>query len=106
MLKKYGLSINNRFLNFPVKNNAAKLKVSILSGDKAIRQFNLEWAEDEVDFWVFTDVTEFIDKKLTIEITEADEKSTLGINRSSTEKLENLMAIVQSDEVQGTDDLY
>lgn len=106
MLKKYGLSINNRFLNFPVKNNAAKLKVSILSGDKAIRKFNLEWAEDEVDFWVFTDVTEFIDQKLTIEITEADEKSTLGTSRSSTEKLENLMAIVQSDEVQGTDDLY
>ena len=106
MLKKYDLSINNRFLNFPVKNNAAKLRVRILSSDKAIRQFNIEWAEDEVDFWVFTDVTEFRDQKLTIEITKADEKSTLEISRSSTEMLENLMAIVQSDEVMGVDDLY
>jgi hypothetical protein len=67
MTTKRELYICHQYLNFPVKNGAAMRKVRIRVGDQVVRLFDIEWAEGDVDFWVFTDISEFKDEQLIVE---------------------------------------
>ena len=106
MKKEFKLCINHQFLNFPVKNNAPKVRVRIFSGKGLCHFFDIEWAEEEVDFWVFKDVTDYKDQELVFEITAAQEKTTTGINGSSITNLEKLLPIVHNNKVNSVSGFY
>ena len=55
--------LRERYLNFPVKNGADKRLISLVIDGKVIREFDIELAPDEADFWVFLDVRKFGGKK-------------------------------------------
>ncbi|MDE0782999.1 MAG: glycoside hydrolase family 32 protein [Planktomarina sp.] len=106
MTTKRELYICHQYLNFPVKNGAAMRKVRIRVGDQVVRLFDIEWAEGDVDFWAFTDISEFKDEQLIVEIVETEKKAPLDNIRPSTSNSENLLAIIHSDKVEGAEDLY
>ena len=88
------LIIQNRFLNLPVKNHAAKHRVKLLVDGQVAREFEIELADSDPDFWVFLDLAPFKGKHATIQVDElpADSKA--------------LSAIEQSDEIKGAENLY
>ncbi len=88
------LALQNRYLNLPVKNGAPKRRMSLTVGGQIVREFEIELAEGEPDFWVFLDVSTFRGKNATIRVAE------LGGNSAA------LQAIAQSDTIKGTEDLY
>lgn len=88
------LTINKRFLNLPVKNKAPKQRVKLLVDGQVAREFEIDLAEQEPDFWVFLDLAPFQGKRATL---QAD---TLAADSTA------LSAIELSDQIKGTQDLY
>ena len=66
-----------KYLNMPVKHRATKRTMDILIDGKIVRQFVIELAEGEPDYWVFLDVSEFRGKKATLKLKAAARKSNL-----------------------------
>jgi hypothetical protein len=62
------LLIEKRFLNLPVKNHAPKHRVKLLVDGQVAREFEIELAEREPDFWVFLDLAPFRGKQATIQV--------------------------------------
>lgn len=83
-----------RYLNLPVKNNARKRWVSLIVGGEVVREFDIELADKDPDFWVFLDLTPFKGKTATIK---------LGAMRRDSKALE---LIHQADSVKGGEDMY
>ena len=88
------LLIEKRFLNLPVKNHAPKHRVKLLVDGQVAREFEIELAEQEPDFWVFLDLAPFKGKQATIQVD--------GLAADSAA----LAAIEQADEITGTENLY
>ncbi|HWN93688.1 MAG TPA: glycoside hydrolase family 32 protein [Methylomirabilota bacterium] len=61
-----GLTIEKRYLHFPVKNGAAKKKVEVLRDGKVERFFDIELADGDADWWAFLDVSAWRGEKLTV----------------------------------------
>ncbi len=85
--------IEKPYLNFPVKNGAAKRRV-IVSDGKDERAFDIELADGKSDWWAFLDATSFLGKTITIKVNKLSENST------------GLSSIDQSEEIKGSQDLY
>lgn len=51
--------LKKKYLNFPVKNGARKRLISLIIGNRVVREFEIELAPADPDFWVFLDTTEF-----------------------------------------------
>ena len=66
-----------KYLNMPVKHEATNRTMDILIDGKIVRQFVIELAEGEPDYWVFLDVSEFEGKKATLKLDAAEGKSNL-----------------------------
>ena len=64
-----------KYLNMPVKHRARKRTMDILIEGDIVRQFEIELAEGEPDYWVFLDVSEFKGKKATLKLNAAARKS-------------------------------
>ena len=62
------LLIERRFLNLPVKNHAAKHRVKLLVDGQVAREFEIELAEREPNFWVFLDLAPFLGKHAIIQV--------------------------------------
>jgi sucrose-6-phosphate hydrolase SacC (GH32 family) len=60
-------------LNFPVRQEETASLVHVIIDGKIVREFEVSLAIDEPDFWVFLDVTEFMGKQVTIQISEENE---------------------------------
>src|ERR1035441_3916388 len=88
------LLIEKRFLNLPVKNHAPKHRVKLLVDGQLAREFEIELAAKEPDFWVFLDLSPFQGKCATIQVDPLPADSNV------------LAAIEQADQVRGTGDLY
>ena len=88
------LLIEKRFLNLPVKNHAPKHRVKLLVDGQVAREFEIELAAKEPDFWVFLDLAPFQGKRATIQVDQLPPDSN------------GLAAIEQADQVKGTEDLY
>ena len=88
------LVLQSQYLNLPVKNGAAKRRMSLSVDGRIVREFEIELAEGEPDFWVFLDVGTFRGKKTTIRVASLSRNSAAW------------QAIVQSDAIKGTEDLY
>lgn len=60
------LSLTNRYLNFPVKTGAPKNQVALMLDGQTAREFEIELAPAEPDFWVFLDVSPFLGRTATL----------------------------------------
>lgn len=88
------LKLSARYLNFPVKNGSAKRRVRVVVGGTTAREFEIELADIDPDFWVFLDVSEFNGKTATIEV-DALPRSSHGLN-----------LVGQDDQIKGAENLY
>jgi len=87
--------IQKHFLNLPIKNGAAKLKMRLTAEDQVLKAFEIELAEGKPDFWAYSDVGKFIGKRLTVQVE--DEKDVAA---------NALKPITQSDVPRGLGNLY
>jgi len=92
--KTLKLVLCKRYLNFPIKNGAPKRIMSVIIDGKIVREFEIELADAEPDFWVFLDVSAFKGKQAIIRV------NMLG--RDS----KGLMSIIQGDTIKGAENLY
>ncbi len=92
--KSKELLLAARYLNFPVKNGAPKRRARVLIEGETVREFEIELADIDPDFWVFLDVSEFKGKEATIEVD--------GLPRSSF----GLNLVGQDDQIKGAENLY
>lgn len=53
------IALDKRLLNFPIKNGAEKQLVRLSIDGQPVREFEIELADGEADFWVFLDVGDF-----------------------------------------------
>jgi fructan beta-fructosidase len=78
------IEIAAKYLHLPVKNGAPKRRMKLVVDGATVREFEIELAEGPTDFWVFSDVSPFKGKKLTIETTlSADSKALAAIRASN-----------------------
>ncbi len=87
-------TIENRYLNLPVKNGAPKRRMRMIVDDKVVREFEIELAERTPDFWVFLDLAPFAGKKAVVEV-EGLGPGSYGLNQ-----------VQQADGILGSEDLY
>ena len=73
--EKRELVFAEKYLNMPVKHGAAKRTMNILIDGKIVRQFVIELAEGEPDYWVFLNVSEFKGKTATLKLKASARKS-------------------------------
>ncbi len=88
------LLVEKPFLSLPVKNHAPKHRVKLLVDGQVAREFEIELADRDPDFWVFLDLAAFQGKRATIEVDQ------LAADSSA------LSAIEQSDQIKGAENLY
>jgi fructan beta-fructosidase len=69
------IRFTKRYLNLPVKHGAAKRLMDILIDGKIVRQFVIELADDEPDYWVFLDIAGFRGKEATLRVNSLGRKS-------------------------------
>lgn len=88
------LTINRRYLNLPVKNGAPRRWVTLLIDGQPARQFEIELAETEPDWWAFLDLTPFQGERALLTVDRVREGSA------------GWLSIEQSDTLKGAADLY
>ncbi len=88
------LVLQSQYLNLPVKNGAPKRRMSVTIDGQVVREFEIELAEGEPDFWTFLNISTFRGKTATIRVASLRPDSGAW------------QAIVQSDTIKGAEDLY
>jgi sucrose-6-phosphate hydrolase SacC (GH32 family) len=63
---KKSILVEKRYLNLPVKNGAQTSTITISQNSNKTREFEIELAQDNPDFYVFCDLTEFIGQEIEI----------------------------------------
>jgi fructan beta-fructosidase len=86
--------IEKPYLNFPVKNGATKRRVTVLSGGKEVRTFEIELADGKPDWWAFLDATPFKGQTVTVKVDQLTDTST------------GLTSIDQSDDIKDSANVY
>lgn len=61
------ITVQTRYLNLPVKNGAPKRRLRLLVNGKLEREFNIELADGQPDWWAFTDVSAFRGQSLVVQ---------------------------------------
>ncbi len=93
--KDIEISFSNKYLIFPVKNGAAKRWISLFIDGVMVREFDIELAIEEADFWVYLDVSEFQGKAGVVRIDRYTSDWKLGFN-----------AVKNSDTFPGMEEMY
>ncbi|MCD6507690.1 GH32 C-terminal domain-containing protein [Candidatus Poribacteria bacterium] len=88
------LRLERRYINLPVKNGAPKRRMRFIVDGKAVREFEIELAEGDPDFWAFLDISTFTGRKAALEVDGLDESSGA------------FDLIHQDDIIEGSEDLY
>ena len=88
------LKVTKRYLNLPVKNGAPKRWLSLVVNGRTERDFEIELAEGEPDWWAFLDLEPFKGKTVVLKGDTRREGTTA------------LPAIEQADKFNGEDTLY
>jgi fructan beta-fructosidase len=57
------IAVVKKFLNLPVKNGGPRRRLSLSVEGRIVRDFDIELAEADPDYWVFLDLTEFRGKR-------------------------------------------
>jgi len=88
------LTIEKPYLHLPVKNGVPRRLMRFVVEGREVREFAIELADAQPDFWVFADVSPFRGKQLQVHVDELPEGS------------QGVASIQQSDEVPAADCLY
>jgi sucrose-6-phosphate hydrolase SacC (GH32 family) len=88
------VKVEKRYLNLPVKNGAAKRTLRLVVDGKTEREFQIELANAEPDWWAFMDVTIFTGKSAVLHADKLPEDS-LGLKQ-----------IEQSDAIKDDKSIY
>jgi fructan beta-fructosidase len=88
------LVLQNKYLNLPVKNGATKRRMSLAIDGQTLREFEIELAGGEPDFWVFMDVSMFTGSRAALRLASPGQDS------------KGLEAVVQGDTIKGGENLY
>ncbi len=91
---KREFKIEQRYLNLPIKNGAAKRKVTTLVDGRVEVTNDIELANDNPDWWAFIDVSAWRGKTVTLQVDKLPDDSSA------------LSAIEQSDSIRDADKLY
>ena len=91
---KRSIEFDKQYLNIPVKMGAGSHLMSIHMDDQKVREFDLELAEGEPDYWMFLHVTEWQGKSGIIQIEKMAEES------------KGLESIFMDHTVKGFENLY
>ena len=86
--------VQHRYLNLPVKSGAPKRTMRLEVGGRTVREFEIELAEGEPDFWVFAEVGAFKGERLTMSVD--------GLEAGA----QALEQAYQSDDIWGVEGLY
>ena len=78
------IRIDGKYLNIPVKQGSPKRLMSFRTNGKRIREFVVELAEAEPDYWMFLDVSEWLGEKITVSIDTMSRESQ-GLNNIFTD---------------------
>ena len=92
--KSREIFLAGKYLNLPVKTGEAKRRMSLIVDGRTVREFEIELADNEPDFWCFLDVGGFTGKQVVIKIN--------AVGRNS----EGLAKITCADEIVGAENLY
>ena len=87
--------LQKKYLNFPVKNGAEKRLIHLIIDNKIVREFEIELAPEEPDFWVFLDVRDF-----------SGEKAILWIDKYEPAKSKGFDSVYQADMYIGEENIY
>jgi sucrose-6-phosphate hydrolase SacC (GH32 family) len=60
------ITLESRYLHFPVKNGAEKKRLILSVNGAKVREIEIELATGAPDFWVYTDVSEWMGKTVVI----------------------------------------
>jgi fructan beta-fructosidase len=88
------MMVEKPFLNLPIKNGASKRRMSLIVDGKTERDFEIELADAQPDWWAFMDLVPFRGKTGVIKVDKLREDSA------------GLKFIEQSDEIKGGENLY
>ncbi len=88
------ITLDRRYLHVPVRNGAPRRWLSIHADGKLLREFEVELADGEPDWWAFIDLQHLRGKQLTLVVDKLREGSPA------------LEAISQDDEIRGAANLY
>ena len=88
------ITLEQRYLNLPVKNGGPKRQMSVLVEGQPPRNFEIELADAEPDWWAFMEIAPFTGKQATLKVDKLPEDST------------GLKSIDQSNQIKGSENLY
>ena len=89
------LLLRKKYLNFPVKNGAKKRLIHLIIDNKIVREFEIELAPGEPDFWVFLDVRDFASEKAVLRIDKYEPAGSKGFD-----------SVYQADSYVGEQNVY
>ncbi|MBN2511299.1 MAG: GH32 C-terminal domain-containing protein [Sedimentisphaerales bacterium] len=93
--KERTFELQKKYLNFPVKTGAANRLVRLFIDKQCVREFQIEIAPEDPDFWVYLDVSEFAGNQGTLQIDRYDSTWQTGFD-----------AVTHADTFPGQDTLY
>jgi len=64
------LTIEKPYLHLPVKNGVPRRLMRFVVEGREVREFTIELADAQPDFWVFADVSPFRGKQLQVHVHE------------------------------------
>jgi sucrose-6-phosphate hydrolase SacC (GH32 family) len=88
------ITLEKSYLNLPVKTGGPKRQMGFLVDGQPPRNFEIELADAEPDWWAFMDIAPLRGKRATLQVDELPEDSA------------GLKAIYQSDEIKNSETLY
>jgi fructan beta-fructosidase len=86
--------LQKQYLHLPVKNKAPKRRVQVVHQGRPVREFEIELAPAEPDFWVFLDVGAWRGQKLAVAVDRLPADSR------------GFAAVTQADQVPDAANLY
>jgi fructan beta-fructosidase len=88
------ITAEQRYLNLPVKSGAPKRRMAVIADGQTVREFEIELADAEPDFWAFLDLAPFAGRQLTLQVDRLPEGS------------KGLAAATQDATIRGSENLY
>jgi len=89
------MRFNQKYLQLPVKHGAAKRLLRMRIANRLVREFVIEYAEAEPDYWVFLDISPFKGKTASLELA--------GVRGGKAKALDT---VFQSDQLKEADGFY
>lgn len=87
--------LEKKYLNLPVSHNAPERLVRLLIDGKIVREFRIDLAEGEPQFWTYLEIDHFKGEQATLYVEELNGNRTKSFN-----------SIFQADTFPGEDELY